>query len=635
MSPRISLRRAAAFLFLGAGLLRLGAAEMTVDADLRDASRGLFHVTLTLPVQPGPLTLNYPKWIPGEHGPTGPIQDFSGIVMSAGGRPLPWRRDLVDMYALHVDIPAGVDRLQVAADYLGPTDGKFSAGPSSSAQLAVLNWHLILLAPHGVDAGTIAVRPSLTLPPGWKFGTAMDVAQQNGQHVEFKPLTLEMLQDQPVIAGANFKRFELTPGGSPAHFIDCAADSVAALDLSDERLAAYRRVPAEYAAVFGARHYETYHFLLALSDRTGYSGVEHHQCSDDRAPERSLIDDDAFVGFAGLLTHEYFHSWNGKHRRPARLMSPDFSVPMQGDLLWVYEGLTNYYGDVMPARVGLWTPDTFHEFIASIAASLANTPGRQWRPLQDTADAAQILYGAPRAWASRRRSVDYYPEGTLLWLDADVLIRTRTNGAKSLDDFARAFFGDGGGGPIDPAHVPGRKPTVVTYEADDVVQALNAVLPYDWRQFFAQRISAIATEPPMAGITGGGWKLIYTDTPNKVITAGDKSDKMTHLNFSLGLALNSESHEVLDVIPGSPAEVAGIGPGMKLIGVNGRKFNDDVFTDALKATKDGHALELLVENAEFLFTAKVNYYGGPRYPHLERVSGTADVMGDILKSRVK
>jgi predicted metalloprotease with PDZ domain len=611
----------------------LAAESMTLRADLTEASRGLIRGMLTLPVKPGPLTLVYPQWIPGYHSPIGPITDLAGLKFTANGKPVPWRRDLVDMYAVHVNVPQGTSTLDASLEYLAPT-GSSTGDPNTSSQLAVLEWNLITLIPKGSDAAKITVEPSVVLPAGWKFGCSMDQAAGSPADgaIHLKPVSLEMLIDQPVLAGRHFKQLDLTPSATPQHVIDIAADSEPALAISDERLKAYQRVPAEYAALFGARHYERYHFLLALSDRTGFSGLEHHQCSDNRSNERSLIDDDEFKPFAILLTHEYFHSWNGKHRRPAGLLSPDYQKPMQDDLLWVYEGLTEYYGDVMAARAGLWKPAEYEDNLARVAAGLAAHQGRTWRPLQDTADAASKLYGSSSQWASRRRSVDFYDEGELIWLDADTLIRQKTGGKKSLDDFCRAFHGEGSGGPA----LKGTKPTVVPYTADHVFTALNKVYPYDWKSFFTKRLNSLDPTPPLAGITQGGWKLVYNSMSNTLIEARDKSTKKIDLRFSLGLIFDSEGdHAVVDVVPGSPADKAGIGPNMKVLGVNGRKFDDDLLKDAIAATpKTGH-IDLLLENATYFINAKLDYKDGPRHPHLERVKDTKYLMTNIITPRVK
>jgi predicted metalloprotease with PDZ domain len=608
--------------------------NMSLRADLTDAPRGLLRGTLSIPVKAGPLTLVYPQWIPGYHSPVGPITDIAGVKFTVAGKPIAWRRDLVDMYAFHLDIPPGATRLDVNLEYLAPTGGS-SSDPNTSSQLAVLEWNLISLLPKGSDASKILVEPSVVLPPAWKYGCSMETAAPSPADgaVYFKPISLDMLIDQPLVAGRHYKQLDLTPGATPPHVIDVAADSEPVLAISAERLKAYQRVPPEYAALFGARHYERYHFLLALSDRTGYNGLEHHQCSDNRGKERSLIDDDAFLNFASLLTHEYFHSWNGKHRRPAGLISPDYQKPMQDDLLWVYEGLTEYYGDVMAARAGLWKSDEFRENLASFAATLAAKQGRTWRPLQDTADMAPKLYGSSQSWSMRRRSVDFYPEGELIWLEADTLIRQKTGGAKSLDDFCRAFHGEGSGGPA----LGGTKPTVVSYTADDVFHALNAVYAYDWKRFFNERLTSIKSQPPMGGITQSGWSLVYNSTPNELIEARDKVDKRIDLRFSLGIVIDNEEdgHPIIDVVPGSAADKAGIGPNMKVLGVNGRKFDDDLLKDALAETPTSKQIELLLENASYFVNAKLEYDGGTRSPHLVRIEKSPDLLQAILAPRAK
>jgi predicted metalloprotease with PDZ domain len=610
------------------------AQNMSIRADLNDAPRGLFRANLSLPVKPGPLTLVYPQWIPGYHGPIGPVTDLSALKFTVAGQAVPWRRDLVDMYAVHLTVPADATTLDVSLEYLAPT-GKSKNDPNTTSQLAVLEWNLVTLLPKGADASKITVEPAIVLPTDWKFGCSIDQAARAPADgaIHFKPISLEMLIDQPVIAGRHFKQLDLTPGGKPSHVIDVAADSDTALAINPARLNAYKQVPLEYAALFGARHYTTYHFLLALSDRTGYNGLEHHQCSDNRANERALIDDDEFSSFASLLTHEYFHSWNGKHRRPAGLLSPDYQKPMKDDLLWVYEGLTEYYGDVLAARAGLWKQEEYRDNLAVVAARLATRRGRTWRPLQDTADMASKLYSSSDNWSMRRRSVDFYDEGELIWLEADTLIRQRTGGAKSLDDFCRAFHGEGSGGPA----LGGTKPTVVPYTAEDVFRTLNGVVANDWKKFFTDRLTSLSPQPPTGGITQGGWKLVYTAAPNKILDARNKSRKRIDLQFSLGLVLDSEddNHPVIDVVPDSPADKAGLGPGMKVLGINGRKFDESLLKDAIAATPKTRHVDLLLENATYFINAKLDYDAGPRVPHLERVGTSADLLSAVITPRVK
>jgi predicted metalloprotease with PDZ domain len=608
---------------------------MTVQADLRDAARGLIGATIGLPVVEGPLTLLYAKWIAGEHGPTGPVTNLSGIQITAAGRPLAWRRDLENMYALHVDVPAGVSHIEVHTQYLPPANGNFGAGPTTTPKIAVLNWNVVVLYPAGAAAADLAVVPSVTVPEGWGVGSSLAVDSVDGATTHYKPVSLEMLIDQPVITGAYFKRFDLTPGLTPGHFIEAAADSPEALEVNKARTQALDRIPAEYAALMGIRHYETYHFLLSLSNRFDYSGVEHHQTSDDRASERSLVDDDLFPTFANLLTHEYFHSWNGKFRRPADLLSPDYQKPMQTDLLWVYEGLTQYYGNVLATRAGLFSPEEYRENLAATTARMAAVKGRTWRPLQDTADAAQLLYLAPVSGQSRRRGVDFYDEGELIWLEADALIRTRTHGERSLDDFARAFLGDGGGGPINPETVPGERPRVVPYTAADVTATLGHILPYDWTAFFAERLTTLRDRPPLEGIALAGSRVAYTEKTNITVESSDKAFHNLDLTSSLGLALDDDKAEVADVVPGSPADLAGLAPGMDLLAVNGRKYSDERLKRAIAEGKKGAPIELLVDSGSFVSSHRLTYGGGLVYPHLERTPGVTDLIAAIIAPRVK
>ncbi|MCC7474003.1 MAG: M61 family metallopeptidase [Pirellulales bacterium] len=626
-------------LFVGPSALKAHAASadsFIVQADLREAPRGLIRGMLRIPVQPGPLTLVYPKYIPGEHGPTGPITELSGLKFSCGGKRVDWHRDLKDMYAFHLEIPPDATQLEVDVEYLAPTAGDARRNGVSSSQLAVLTWHHLALQPQGKDAAELIVKPALLVPQGWQIGSSLEQlepasGEKGSEVIRFKPVSLEMLIDQPVLAARYFKKIDLTPGGSPNHVLEIGADSSAALAMSDRRLAAYRRLPAEYAAVFNSRPYERYHFLLALSNRLSQSGLEHHQCSDNRSDEMALVDGDIFKNFAPLLTHEYFHTWNGKHRRPKRMLSPDYQTPMEGDLLWVYEGLTTYYGNLMAVRTGLWTAEDYREDLAATAANLITKRSCAWRPLQDTADAASTLYGSSKHWGMRRRSVDFYEEGELMWLEADTLIRRRTNGKKSLDDFCRIFHGS-----ASEPQLGGMKPSVVPYEVADVYETLNQVVPHNWRAFFESRLHSLDPLPPLSGIVEGGWKLVYTERPNHMLAASDRANEHVDERFSLGVILGgTTSFTVIDVVPNSPADKVGIGPNMKLIAVNGRRVTRDRLRDAIAETPTSKSIELLVENASYFQTYKLEYDGGRRSPHLERDKQSPDRIEDIVAPRAR
>lgn len=612
----------AACVVLSAGASTPGqTTPITLAVDATDAPRKILHAQLRIPAQPGKLTLLYPKWIPGEHGPNGPITDLVGLKMNAAGKPVAWRRDAVDMFAFHLDVPAGADAIEVALDFLlPPSTGAFSSGASATSQLLDLSWNQVLLYPEGATAGDTRYVPTVRLPAGWKFGTALASVSESAGGVTFAPVSLETLVDSPLIAGAHFRTVDLSPGANPPHFIHIAADSAAALEIKPDDQRHFSQLVAETGALFGARHYRGYHFLLTLSDHVAHFGLEHHESSDDRQGERYLIDEDPRKLMALLLPHEMTHSWNGKYRRPAGLATPDFQQPMKGELLWVYEGLTDYLGVVLATRCGLWTNENFREELALNAAKLDYRAGRAWRPLADTSVAAQLLYLARAEGTAWRRSVDFYPEGDLIWLEADVLIRRLTQGRRSLDDFCKKFYG-GESGP----------PGVVPYTLDDVVAGLNEVATNDWREFVQTRVYAANAHAPLGGIEGAGWRLDYTNTVPDMLKSRESADKATDMSFSLGLTIK-EDGAIIDVIPGSAADTAGVGPAMKLVAVNGRRWTPDILRAAVKSAKAGAApIELLVENEDYFKTCKLDYHEGEKYPCLVRDAARPDLLTEILK----
>ena len=631
-SPLDALLRIVRFLFRALALAWLAtpnsrAADLPIvlKVDARDASRRILHAALHVPAQPGPLTLVYPKWIPGEHGPTGPITDLAGLRITSAGRSIPWKRDPLDNYAFQLEVPAGATAVDISLDFLLPSDPNgFSAAASSSANLVVISWNTLLLYPKGTAANALNFAARLQLPAGWKLASALPRANESEDAVQFAPVTLETLIDSPLAAGAHLRTFDLSPGKPTAHRLNVVADSAAALEMKPGDLDRYSRLVVEANALFGAHHYRKYDFLLTLSEQVAHFGLEHHECSDNRAPERMLIDEDFRKAEASLLPHEMVHSWNGKYRRPAELATPDYHEPMKDELLWVYEGLTTYLGDLLTARSGLWTLTNYLEHLALTAAQLDHQRGRDWRPLVDTTVAAHLLYYARPEGTSWRRSVDFYPEGELIWLEADVTIRERTEGKRSLDDFCQRFFG-GESGP----------PRVVPYTLDDVIAALNEVAPFDWRGFFQQRVYAVNPRAPLGGIERGGWRLVYRDTPSDMLRNNETTKKETDLSFSLGLSLKEEG-EILDVIPGMPADRAGVSPGMKLLAVNGRRYKPEFLLAAVKESKGSTApIELLLENGEFFKTCRLDYHEAGRYPHLEREAGRRDWLSDIAAGRGK
>jgi predicted metalloprotease with PDZ domain len=611
----------------GAPLFAQTTVKLRVDAT--DAPRRLFHVRMTLTAMPGPITLLYPEWIPGEHGPTGPIVNLVGLKVEAGGKPVAWKRDSVNMYAFHLDVPAGVTSLEVAFDFISPPEAEgFSSAASTTGELAVLSWNQLLLYPQGAQADDLEVQATLQVPNSWRYGTALPIARESGNQIEFQPASLTTMVDSPVSMGAHYRTIDLgTDGGAP-HYLHLAADSDRALEVSPEIVAQYQRLVKETGALFGSRHYRDYHFLYTLSDHVAHFGLEHHESSDDRFAERTLIDPDLQRISADLLSHEFVHSWNGKYRRPGGLISGGqdggYATPMQGDLLWVYEGLTEYLGEILAPRSGLRSAEDFRESLAGSAAALDTTSGRTWRPLEDTAVAAQILYGAGNDYADYRRGVDYYPEGTLIWLDADTLIRQLTQGAKSLDDFCRAFHGG-----------PGGAPALKPYDFADVVAAMNAVAPYDWAGFFNQRLHSTGAHAPLDGILHGGWKLVYDAVRSDFWRAGEDERKLADLSYSLGLKVQ-EDGLIEDVVFDGPARKAGIAPATRVVAVNNRQYTPTVLREAVrKAASDAKPVELLIKNGEYYETHGIDYHGGERYPHLVRDQAAPDVLSRIIAPKAR
>jgi predicted metalloprotease with PDZ domain len=610
------------------------AQSIRLQVDLTDAPRNIYHAKLSIPSQPGPLTLVFPKWIPGNHRPSGPIAGLTGIHMEAAGKAVLWQRDDVDMYAFHTTVPEGARELEVSLDAITSSDSAGGGGPAASSNLLDLNWNAVVLYPQGADSDAVQFVPSVKLPPGWRFGTALTPSHASGDQVEFAPVSLTTLVDSPLIAGKNYRRIDLTTtGDGPAHQMDLVADSDLDLAMKPEDLAAYQKLVAETGALFGARHYRHYDFLYTLSDQVGGHGLEHHESNDSVAAERTLLDPNLRMLYADLLPHEFAHSWNGKYRRPAGLATRNYQEPMIGDLLWVYEGLTNYLGNLLAERTGLRSPEQYREALAATAAMLDHRSGRTWRPLEDTARSVQTLRTLGPQWSDWRRSLDYYPEGELIWLDVDSIIRQQTHGQRSLDDFCRHFHG----GQNSP-------PMVVPYKFDDIVSTLNQVAPYDWATLLRRLVGETSQHAPLDGIEREGWRLVYNDQPNVFIQAAEKQFKFADFSYSLGFTVDKDG-KLDDVIVNSPAYQSGIGPGMTLIAVNGRKWTPEVLQAAIKAApgalkaelkaatagQETHpAIELLVENGQFFQTYSVPYFHGDRNPHLERISGQPDLLDVML-----
>jgi predicted metalloprotease with PDZ domain len=620
----MSLYRTLPLAALFAATVASAQTPITLSVDLTDAPRRILHSVETVPVTPGAMTLVYPKWIPGEHGPTGPIDNQAGfIITTPAGAPVKWERDLVDMYSYHITVPAGVTQLHIKMDFLATGSGNFTAGGSTSANLALLSWNTLLVYPAGKNAADVMVSPSITIPAGWKFGTALTAGSSA---TSFKTVSLEQLVDSPVLAGRWFREIDLAPEVSPKHYLDLAGDGPEDVALSQEHIDQFSKLVRETGALYASRHYGSYHFLVTLSDQVAHFGLEHHQSSDDRVPEKTFIEEGSFTEEGNLLPHEFTHSWNGKYRRPAGLATPNYQEPMKGDLLWVYEGLTEYLGDILAARCGIWSPTVYRDRLATILAYLNDArPGRTWRDLQDTASMAQVLYNVGGPYDNWRRDTDYYDEGELLWLEVDATIRQKTNGKKSLNDFTAVFHGLGGN----------TGPKVVPYTFDDVVAALNKVVKNDWATFLHKRLDSNEFHAPeLNGIdTLSGYKLTYTDKPNYWSSLSESQGLSAMYSLGFGVATDGT---IRDVIVDGFGYKAGLAPDFKIIAVNGRAFTPALLRAAIQgAVGSGPNIDLIVENTGYYKTITLNYHGGERYPQLIRVDGTPARLDDILQPMTK
>ncbi len=601
----------------------LGLHAIQLHVDLSRASQRIFNVTESIPVRPGKLTLHYPKWIPGEHESSGPVANVAGLIIQADGQRLSWRRDLRDMYAVHLIVPDGADRLDLSFQFLPPQrSGRSGAGPSTSPDLAVLEFNQVLFYPAGLPVRAITVRPRVTLPEGWHFASALQLQGHEGDTLQFQALPLDELVDSPLLCGKYLNTVDLGHDQKAAGRLNIVGDRGADITPDKKQAEHLRELGAQLLLLFGRAQYSHYDFLLMLSDRAGHFGLEHRQSSDERLPADFLGNSSLFRVLAPLLPHEWIHSWNGKFRIPAAMWNADFNSRPQTDLLWVYEGLTDYWATVVSARSGLWTSDYFRAVLASTRNLMAFRSGRSWRSLQDTSDASPLAWEGSHGWNNWRRSADYYPEGQLLWLDVDTNLRELSNNHRSLDDFARAFFGS-------------RADTnaVRTYQFKDIVDTLDAIQPYDWAGFLRQRLDYTGDNWPYHGLERSGWKLVYTDTP------GDRDQDMQSLGYGINLAASlgfvvSASSRVRDVQWQGPASTAGLVPGMKVVAVNGKEFSIDTLTAAISAAADTkHDIVLLTQDQDVYRSLHITYHDGLRYPHLERIAGTQDLLSDIIKPR--
>jgi len=603
-------------------------APIQLSVDITDITDRVEKVHEDIPVEPGAkeMVLLYPEWVPGDHSPTGPISALAGIVTSVDGKRVQWVRDRVNICAFHVPLSQGAKSVGLDFDYLSPI--KPSAGRVEvSDAIADLAWNEVLMYPAGYFSRDIAFDTTLKLPSGWKYATALETSSNAGDTIRFKQTTLNTLVDSPLYAGLYYERIDLSPAPTDPVYLNIFADKPEDLKMTPEVLQEHKNLAAEADKLYGSHHYNHYDFLFLLSDKVGGIGLEHHQSSEDGVGADYLTDWANGGLERDLLGHEYTHSWNGKFRRPADLWTPNFNVPMRDDLLWVYEGMTQYWGNILTARAGMRTPQETRDMLAGVAAEFAISRGRDWRPLVDTTNQPIVSQRRPVSWGSYQLGEDYYEEGMLIWLDADTKIRELTGGQKSLDDFCKKFFGVYNGSFI-----------TYQYTLDDVVKDLNEVTPYDWRGFLEERVYNLHPEVPTNGFTQGGYKLVYSDKPieweDKALEKAGISSFSTSLGFSLGSYRSrseGEAKTIGSVVWGSPAFKAGVTPGMELVSVNGTAYSAKVLREAILAAETNkQPLQLQFSSENRYMTLAIPYYDGLRYPSLERVEGTPDRLDDIL-----
>jgi predicted metalloprotease with PDZ domain len=604
-----------------------GAIQLHIDAS--DINHRVFHVHETLPVSAGKeLILLYPEWLPGTHAPFGRnrINKLAGLMIRANNAALDWHRDPCDVFAFRVAVPQGAVNIDVDFDYLSADAGQGGSGSGAevSPDLLMLEWSSTVLYPAGYYVRGITVDPSVTPPDGWEFATALDRAPGNTTGSSFTRTSLETLADSPFYAGRYAARWELDPGAPVPVRLNVFADRpelLKAKDL-DKYIDRHRALVQQAYKLFGSKHYDHYDFLVAASENLAKVGLEHHRSSENNTPPEYFTGWDKTLAGRDLLPHEYTHSWNGKFRRPQDLWTDNYNQPMGDSLLWVYEGQTQYWGKVLAARSGLWSKEETLDGLAGIAAYYQTQAGRRWRNLQDTTyDEIVAPRFLPQSWGSWRRSQDYYNEGALIWLDVDTLIRELSQGQRTLDNFARAFFG------IDDGSM-----TPKLYAFDDVLRALNAVEPYDWASFLRTRLDSLDRDP-LDGITRGGYRLTFTDTPGKFSESAEKMYEFSGFTYSLGLSMGKNA-KVAGVLWGSPAFAAGLAPGVQIMAVNGIAYDTDRLKEAVKNSPNTTApIELIVKDDDHFRVVQIDYHDGPRYPHLERVDGTPARLDDILTAK--
>ncbi|ASK89217.1 M61 family metallopeptidase [Sphingorhabdus sp. SMR4y] len=579
---------------------------MTLTVDALDHEQGIFRVIQTIPVaKAGRLTLLYPEWLPGNHAPRGEIEKLTGLEITANGEKLAWVRDDVDVFAFHLDVPENVGTITAKFQFVSATTGSHGRIVMAPSMLN-LRWHQVSLYPAGYYVRQIPVEATAIYPDGWQAASALRPKSASGGTISYEKTDYDTLVDSPVFAGRYFQTHQLT---SRVH-LNIVADDAKFLKPKKDQIAPHIKLVKEAEALFGSHPYDRYDFLLALTDEMGGIGLEHHRSSENGVNREYFTDWDSGPGRRNLLPHEITHAWNGKYRRPAGMWTPDFRQPMRDNLLWVYEGQTQFWGYVLGARSGLYSKQDTLDAIAAIAAGMDQRVGRSWRPLIDTTHDPIIAARRPKPWTSWQRAEDYYNEGLLIWLEADQIIRRESAGKKTLEDFARAFFGGRNGDW-----------GVVTYERDDVIAALDKVQPYDWDAFIEQRVYRTSAEAPKDGLVLGGYRLVYVDRPSAYILANDKRRKQVDLSHSIGLIMGSKG-TIKSVIWDSPAFRAGLKSGLSISAVNGKAYSDDALKQAIEENRGGEGMiDIFAKNGEAYHNFMVDHSGGLRYPALEKITG--------------
>ena len=600
---------------------------IVLDVDATTISRKILSAHESFPVaSPSAHTIDlvYPKWIPGDHAPTGPIADLVNLRFTAGGKLLSWVRDPVDMYRFHIPVPAGTNLLvadfSLVGEYVAGND--FAPGNTSTPVQGDVNWDQLVLYPADTIADNVTVAASIRLPEKWSYATALPHPSLQGSAIHFDPVSLTTLIDSPLMCGSIMREFDITPKGvSQRHLLDLFEKSAVGLNVPPERIAAYRNLVSEAGALFHSHHYASYHFLVEAQSESS-DGLEHHQSSDDQVPELGMVSPSFSAEAGNLLAHEMIHSWNGKFRRPAGLATPDYQQPMIGDLLWVYEGLTSYWAEILATRAGLETSAQMKDRMALYQAEMDARSGRGWRNLQEDSRSAQLLYSAGQQWTNLRRSTDYYREGPLLWLQVDSLLREKSHGGRSLDNFAAEFFGP-------PDGVIAVKP----YTYDDLIAALNHVVGYDWNGLLQSNLLATRPTPVSPGLEAAGWTVVYTDEPNGAAVDLETVSQQVDLSTSIGLVLDQDG-TIIDLVPDSAAGRAGLAPAQKLMGVNHRVYSADLLRQAIvNAETSQEPLDLLTLTEGYYADNSVDYHQGLRSPHLARITGKPDLLTTILQPR--